>query len=73
MINLEKIVYSKTSNSFPSLNNYIKFSFFNIANDICFFLYETHLPFNIASSIYKTVSYYLFYCNNQSRNYIENL
>ena len=68
-----EIVYSKTSNSFPSLNNYIKFSFFNIANDLCFFLYEAHLPSNISSSIYKTVSNYLFYCNKKSKDYIENL
>ena len=68
-----EIVYSKTSNSFPSLNNYIKFSFFNIANDLCFFLYETHLPSNISSSIYQTVSNYLFYCNKKSKDYIENL
>ena len=68
-----EIVYNKTSNSSPSLNNYIKFSFFNIANDICFFLYETHLPSNLSSSIYQTVSNYLFYCNKKSKDYIENL
>ena len=66
-----EIVYNKTSNSYPSLNNYIKFSFFNISKDICFFLYETHLPINISSSIYQTVSYYVYYCNKKSKNYIE--
>ena len=73
-VNDEKIeiVYSKTNNSSPSLNNYIKFSFFNIAKNICFFLYETHLPINISSSIYQTVSYYVYYCNKKSKHYIEN-
>jgi hypothetical protein len=69
-----EIVYDKSGKNYvPALNNYIKFTFFNINSELTLFLYETHLPFNIASSIYKTVSYYLFYCNNQSRNYIENL
>ena len=45
----------------------------HIDKDLTLFLYETHLPFNIVSSIYQTVSYYLFYCNYQSRKYIENL
>ena len=67
-----EIVYNKTSNSFPSLNNYIKFSFFNIAKELCFFLYETHLPINISASIYQTVSYYVYYCNKKTKNYIEN-
>jgi hypothetical protein len=73
-VNDEKIeiVYSKTNNSFPSLNNYIKFSFFNIAKSVCFFLYETHLPTNISASIYQTVSYYVYYCNKKSKLYIEN-
>lgn len=66
-----EIVYNKTSDSYPSLNNYIKLSFFNISKDICFFLYETHLPINISSSIYQTVSYYVYYCNKKSKNYIE--
>ena len=69
-----EIVYDKSGKNYvPALNNYIKFTFFNINSELTLFLYETHLPFNIVSSIYKTVSYYLFYCNNQSRNYIENL
>lgn len=67
-----EIVYSKSSNSFPSLNNYIKFSFFNIDKNVCFFLYETHLPTNISASIYQTVSYYVYYCNKKSKLYIEN-
>ena len=67
-----EISYNKTNNSVPALNNYIKFSFYNIANDLCFFLYETHLPINISSSIYQTVSKYLYYCNKKSKNYIEN-
>lgn len=65
MINQENYV--------PALNNFIKFTFFHIDKDLTLFLYETHLPFNIVSSIYQTVSYYLFYCNYQSRKYIENL
>jgi hypothetical protein len=48
-------------------------AFFNVDKDLCLFLYETHLPFNINSSIYQTVSNYLFYCNYQSRKYIEHL
>jgi hypothetical protein len=67
-----EIVFSKTSNSFPSLNNYIKLSFMYLASDISFFLYETHLPANISSSIYQTVSSYLYYCNKKSKDYIEN-
>ena len=67
-----EIEYNKTSNSTPSLNNYIKFSFFSLGNNKCFFLYETHLPINISSSIYETVSYYVYYCNKKSKNYIEN-
>ena len=69
-----EIVYDKSGKNYvPALNNYIKFTFFNIDKNLTLFLYETHLPFNIASSIYQTVSYYLFYCNYQSRKYIENL
>ena len=69
-----EIVYDKSGKNYlPALNNYIKFTFFNINSELSQFLYETHLPFNIASSLYKTVSYYLFYCNNQSKKYIENL
>ena len=69
-----EIVYDKSGkNHLPALNNYIKFTFFNINKNLSLFLYETHLPYNIASSLYKTVSYYLFYCNNQSKKYIENL
>ena len=60
-------------NYVPALNNYIKFTFFNINKDLSLFLYETHFPFNIYSSIFQTVCYYLFYCNNRSKNYIENL
>lgn len=67
-----EIVYHKTTDSIPALNNYIKFSFFNISRNLCYFLYETHLPINISSSIYQTVSYYVFYCNKKSKNYIEN-
>ena len=69
-----EIVYDKSGKNYlPALNNYIKFTFFNINSELSLFLYETHLPFNIASSLYKTVSYYLFYCNNQSKKYIENI
>ena len=67
-----EIVYHKTTDSIPALNNYIKFSFFNISKNLCYFLYETHLPLNISSSIYQTVSYYVFYCNKKSKKYIEN-
>ena len=69
-----EIIYDKSGKNFvPALNNYIKFTFFNVDKDLCLFLYETHLPFNINSSIYQTVSNYLFYCNYQSRKYIEHL
>ena len=69
-----EIIYDKSGKNFvPALNNYIKFTFFNIDKNLCLFLYETHLPFNINSSIYQTVSNYLFYCNYQSRKYIEHL
>ena len=69
-----EIIYDKSGKNYvPALNNFIKFTFFNIDKDLSFFLYETHLPFNIVSSIYQTVSYYLFYCNYQSRKYMEGL
>ena len=69
-----EIVYDKTGKNYvPALNNFIKFTFFNIDKDLSLFLYETHLPFNIISSIYQTVSYYLFYCNYQSRKYMEGI
>ena len=69
-----EIIYDKSGKNFvPALNNYIKFTFFNVDKNLCLFLYETHLPFNINSSIYQTVSNYLFYCNYQSRKYIEHL
>ena len=67
-----EIIYNKSgANYVPALNNYIKFTFIKIDKNLCLFLYETHLPFNIASSIYQTVSYYLFYCNYHSK-YFEN-
>ena len=69
-----EIIYDKSGKNFvPALNNYIKFTFFNVDKNLCLFLYETHLPFNINSSIYQTVSNYLLYCNYQSRKYIEHL
>ena len=69
-----EIIYDKSGKNYtPALNNYIKFTFFKIDKDLSLFLYETHLPFNIISSIYQTVSYYLFYCNYQSRKYIESI
>ena len=67
-----EIAYNKTNNSLPALNNYIKFTFFNITKDLCFFLYEAHIPINISSSIFQTVSYYLYYCNKKSKDYFEN-
>ena len=66
-----EIVYNKTSNSFPALNNYIKLIFFNIDKDVCFFLYETNFPINISSSLLHTASNYLFYCNRKSKIYFE--
>ena len=69
-----EIIYDKSGKNYsPALNNYIKFTFYKIDKDLSLFLYETHLPFNIVSSIYQTVSYYLFYCNYQSRKYIESI
>ena len=69
-----EIIYDKSGKNYvPALNNFIKFTFFNIDKDLSLFLYETHLPFNIISSIFQTVSYYLFYCNYQSRKYMEGI
>ena len=69
-----EIIYDKHGKHYvPALNNFIKFTLYHINKDLSLFLYETHLPFNIRSSIFQTVSYYLFYCNMQSRKYIENL
>lgn len=68
-----EIVYEKSGKNYaPALNNFIKLTFFQIDKKLSYFLYETHLPFNLNSSIYKTICYYLFYCNYQSRKYIEN-
>ena len=67
-----EIIYNKTTDSIPALNNYIKFSFFNISKNLCFFLYETHLPANITSSIYQTISFYLYFCNIKLKEFIEN-
>lgn len=69
-----EIVYEKSGkNHALALNHYIKFTFFNIDKNLSFFLYETHLPSNIISSIYQIISHYLFYCNYQSRKYIESI
>jgi hypothetical protein len=69
---IKAIIYYKTGNSLPALNSYIKYSFFNIAKDICLFLYETHLPINTSSSIFQTSSNYLYYCNKKAKMYFEN-
>ena len=73
-INGEKIeiVFNKTNNSFRLLNNIIKFSFFQIDKNICFFLYETYLPINVSSSNYNKISYYAYYCMKMAKKYIEN-
>ena len=68
-----EIIYNKTANSFPALNAYIKMEFINLSKDTCFFLYETHLPININSSLFNTISNYLYYCNKKSKNYFEKL
>ena len=47
-------------------------SFFNIDKDICYFLYETHLPMNISSSLFQTAFNYIDYCNKKSKKYLEN-
>lgn len=66
-----EIIYNKTSNSFPALNNYIKMTFFNIHKDICFFLYETNFPINVSSSVFQTGANYLYYCNRKTKIYFE--
>ena len=66
-----EIIYKKTSNSCPALNEYIKFAFFNISKNLCFFLYETHLPINTNSLVFNTTAKYLYYCNNKSKIYFE--
>ena len=66
-----EIIYKKTSNSYPALNEYINFVFFNIGKNLCLFLYETHLPINTNSLVFNTTSEYLFYCNNKSKIYFE--
>ena len=75
-INEEKdkieIVYNKTANSSPALNTYIKLEFINLSKDVCYFLYETHLPINITSSVFNTISDYVYYCNKKSKDYFEN-
>jgi len=67
-----EIIYNKTANSFQALNAYIKMEFINLSKDACFFLYETHLPININSSLFNTISNYLYYCNKKSKIYFEN-
>ena len=66
-----EIIYDKTANSLPSLNSFIKFEFFNISNELCFFLYETRLPITINSSLFNTISDYIYYCNQKSKIYFE--
>ena len=68
-----EIVYKKTGNSFPALNDYIKFSFFDIGKDICYSLYETHLPINISCYIFQICFNYIYYCNKKSKQYFENI
>lgn len=68
-----EITYKKTCNSFPALNEFIKFDFFNISKNMCLFLYETYLPINVNSLVFNTCSNYLFYCNNKSKIYFENM
>lgn len=65
------IVYRKTGNSYPALNEYIKLSFFNIEKNLCFFVYNTQLPSNINSSIFQICSNFLFYCNKKCKNFFE--
>ena len=67
-----EIIYNKTAKSFQALNAYIKMEFINLSKDTCFFLYETHLPININSSLFNTISNYLYYCNKKSKIYFEN-
>ena len=66
-----EIVYRKTGNSYPALNEYIKLSFFNIEKDLCFFLYNTQLPLNINSSMFQICSNFLFYCNRKCKKFFE--
>ena len=66
-----EIIYDKTANSFPALNAYIKIEFINLSEESCFFMYETHLPININSSLFNNISNYLYYCNKKSKNYFE--
>ena len=66
-----EIVYRKTDNSYPALNEYIKLSFFNIEKDLCFFLYNTQLPLNINSSMFQICSNFLFYCNKKCKKFFE--
>ena len=68
-----EIIYNKTANSLPALNTFIKLEFINLSKDICFFLYETHLPINITSSVFNTISEYVYYCNKKSKDYFENV
>lgn len=66
-----EIVYRKTGNSYPALNEYVKLSFFNIEKDLCFFLYNTQLPLNINSSMFHICSNFLFYCNKKCKKFFE--
>lgn len=66
-----EIIYDKTENSLPSLNKFIKLEFFNISKEVCFFLYEAHLPININSSLFNTISDYMYYCNKKTKIHFE--
>ena len=66
-----EIVYRKTGNSYPALNEYIKLSFFNIEKDLCLFLYNTQLPSFINSSIFQICSNFLLYCNKKCKKFFE--
>ena len=66
-----EIIFDKSNKSFQLLNSTIKFHFFNIEKNLCFFLYETFVPINIPASNYHKISYYAYYCIKTAKKYIE--
>ena len=68
-----EIEYKKSCNSFPAMNEYMKFFVVNISKNLCYFLFQTSLPINISSHIFNTISDYVNYCNKRTKKTIENL
>lgn len=68
-----EIEYKKSCNSFPAMNEYMKFLAVNISKDLCYFLFQTSLPIYISSYNLNRISDYVNYCNKRAKKAIEHL